>query len=890
MSKWFQGRSDDDFRAEVDEHLAEETERQIRQRGLDRDDARFAARRTFGNVLGAVERFHESRPWAWTDRARQHVRYACRALAAHPAFSLTAISSLGVGVGFMTAIFTIFYALSFRTLPVRDGDALVNVYQQLHGQYDRGVHGVSSMISYLEYQNYEAAIDSARRRGGGAVTSATVYAQTEFAAETRAGKVYGEYVACNYFDVLRVRLTRGRGFTADECAHPGDAPVLVMSHEMWQGEYASDSGIVGRVVRVNQTPMTVIGVAEPGFGGLTFLKTGVWVPVTFEPVIDHGRDSISTRDWSWMIMAARLAPGASVKEAEAQLAVAARQRDQHLFPGRTTSVYVTKAALLNFPEARKQGAVIALMVVVLGAVLVAMVCANIMNLLLARGLARRREIGIRLAIGASRTRLIEQLLTEALLIALLGGAVGYALAYLLPGVVPRLVPVPDLQIDLRPDGNILVVALALSAITAVVFGLVPALHATDMDLVAASRGAMKTRRAGGQVRTSRLRGAIVAIQVAGSALLLIVSSLFVRAARHAASVNPGYRVGGVVAFGLNMQQLGYTSDRRRAVYDLVRDRIAASPDVDGVGLVWPLPLLGRRSEPIEPLGREKRPQLDNVSMASLTSGAFEALGLRMVAGRAYTDAEARASANSTPAVVSEALARMLVPDGTGLGAQFRINGRVYVVSGVAANARYTSLANETEAFVYLPPNIEARTGRAEDLHFIVRTRGSTAQIERAFPQWMRELDPNLVVNTQRLQERVDMELQPVRIASMVAGAVGTLAMFLALVGIYGVVSYAVSQQTRDIAIRQALGATRRAVVQLVLRQGSRPIVIGLVIATGVSLMVGQVIRKLLFGVSPMDPVSYAVVVVALLLASALAMYGPARKAIRISPATALRED
>ncbi|HJQ19648.1 MAG TPA: ABC transporter permease, partial [Gemmatimonadaceae bacterium] len=876
-------RSDDDFRSEIDTHLEEETERQMRQRGLDPRSARFAARKAFGNVLGAVERFHESRRIAWMERVSQHVRYAFRALVQRPAFSLTAIASLGIGIGFMTAIFTIFYALSFRALPVRDADGLVNVYQQLHGRFDRGVHGVGSMVSYPEFQSYMAAIDSARAHGGGAVVNATVYSQQEFAAETRAGKVYGEYVACNYFSVLHVRIARGRGFTPDECAHVGDPSVVVLSHAMWAREYGSDSSIVGRVVRVNQVPMTVVGVAEPGFGGLTFVSSSVWIPVTLEPTMDHGADSIATRDWSWMIMAARLAPGAGIKEAEAQLQLTATQRDEHLFPGRQTQVYVTKAALLNFPEARTQGALIASLVVLLGVVLVVMVCANIMNLLLARGISRRREIGIRLAIGASRARLIEQLLTESTLIAFLGGAAGYALAYLLPGLVPRLIPIPDLQINLVPDARILVTTLVLAMLTAIVFGLVPALHATNLDLVSASKGAMQTRR--GQVRTSRLRSAIVGVQIAGSALLLIVSTLFVRAARHAANVDPGYAVDNVVSFGLNLQQLGYSPSRTAATYEELRARIAASPGVDGVGLVWPLPMLGRRSESVQIPGKSQ--DVDNISMASASAGVFQAFALRFVDGRAYTDAEASASSDARPAVVSQAMAKLITPTGRAVGLQFQINHAPYVVVGVVADARYTSLGNEGEPFIFLPP---MRSGRAEELRVLARTRGAPAQLERAVPQWVREMDPNIVVDAERLSSRMDLALKPVRIASMVAGAVGMLAMFLALVGIYGVVSYAVSLQTREIAIRQALGATRRTVLRLVMRQGSRPIVIGLVTATVLALGLSRVIRNLLFGVSPIDPLSYGAVIGLLLLAAAIAMVGPARRATRISPAAVLRED
>jgi predicted permease len=644
---------------------------------------------------------------------------------------------------------------------------------------------------------------------------------------------------------------------------------------------------VGHRVRINQVPFTVIGVAPPRFMGMTILGASAWIPVTMQPAVDHGRDSLVVRDWSWMIMAARLAPGASIAQARAQLSVAAAQRDKAVDPKRETEVDVSRAALLNFPEVRQQGGLAAGFITLLGAVLVAMVCANIMNLLLARGVSRRREIGIRLAIGASRGRLIEQLLTESVLIALLGGALGFGLAYVLPPLLPRLVPVPDIQLDLAPDGHILLATIAVALLAAIVFGLVPALHATNMDLVSASKGAMSTRD--GHVRTSRLRSTIVGVQIAGSALLLIVSALFVRAASHAALVDPGYTTENVVSFKLNLENLGYSRERQRATLALLREKIGATPGVEAQGLVWPLPLLGRRSEPVTRLSGngEGGAEIPDVAMASITPGVMDALRIRIIKGRNLTDAEAQGTGDQHAAIVSESLARLLVPDGNALGSAFRVSDRTYVVTGIAADTRYVSLGRDHETFVYMP----APQGPQEPmLNILARTSGSPSELERLVPRWAKEIDPSIVVETQRMSERVELELKPIKLASTIAAAIGTLAMFLALVGIYGVVSYAVSQQTRDIAIRQALGATRGSVMQLVLRQGSRPVVIGLAVATAIALGLAQLIRKLLYGISPLDPFAYAGVLVLLIAASLLAMYGPARRATRISPATALRED
>jgi predicted permease len=884
MPRWWKGkRSDRDFREEIESHLDLEADRQATQRGLDPRDARYAAQRAFGNVTRAQERFYESQRWAWAERLRQHLRYAVRALRARPGFSVATIVTLAVGIGFNTAIFTAFYAVAFRDLPVRDADRLVNVYQVFGGQYGRNVHGVPSMISYPEYQAYMAAIDSTRAHGG-ALTSGAVYASVDLAFDrSRTGAARGEYVSCNYFQVLGTRMTLGRGFAADECRNIGEPAVVVLSHWTWTRDLSSDSSVIGQVVRLNQIPFTVVGVAEPRFGGLTFLSSDVWLPVSMQPAVAHGGDSIVVRDWSWLTMAARLAPGGTVAAARAQLAVVARRRDA-LYSGRETRAFVAKGALLNFPEARAKGALAAGLIAALGALVVAMVCANIMNLLLARGIARRREMGIRLAIGASRARLIEQLLAESVLLAFIGGVLGFTLAYALPLLLPRLIPLPGLQLDLSPDGRVLAFSVIVSLVTAVAFGLVPALQTTGVDLVSATKGGMSAGKR--QIRPARLRGVVVGVQVAGSALLLIIAALFIRAASRAATVDPGYATGNVVSFGFNMSQLGYSPDRMRATYDALRDRIAAVPGVESVALASPLPLLGRRSDTVEPepASAPRQASIDNVAMASVSGSYLATMQIPLIAGRAFSDAEIpQDTASDLPIVMSQSLATMLWGNNAALGKAIRMGNRRFVIIGIAADTRAVSLA-ATTPFVYLPAIRDNR------LRIVARVRGSMLELERMVPRWAEELDPSLVVEGQRFSERIALELTPARLSSAVAATMGGLTMLLALVGIYGVVSYAVSQRTRDIAIRLALGATQNGVVRLMVRQGSRAVVVGLLVGIAAAVGVAQIIRGFLLGVSPLDPVAYVGMAATLLIAALAAMYAPARRAARVNPALTLREE
>lgn len=584
-------------------------------------------------------------------------------------------------------------------------------------------------------------------------------------------------------------------------------------------------------------------------------------------------------------MAARLAPGGTIERARAELSVSARQRDA-LFLGRITQVYVAKGALFNFPELRTHVGPVAALIALLGALVVAMVCANLMNLLLARGIARRREIGIRLAIGASRARLIEQLLSESTLLALLGGVLGFAIAYALPPLVPRLVPDTGLQLNLRPDGRVLGFSIIASVFTAIVFGLVPALQATSVDLVSAAKGGMSFGNR--HIRPSRVRAFVVGAQVAGSALLLIVASLFIRAAARAATASPGYATDPIVSFGLNLSQLGYTNERARVIVETLRDRIAALPGVEAVALASHLPLLGRSTNPMRADGAadSAKYRVDDGAFVSVSGSYLATMQIPMVSGRSFTDADVKAAGGGDkPVVISQALANRLWPGQPAVGKRMLAGSDRHLVTGVAADVQAVTLGQNTP-FAYVP----AVAGEDQALRLVARVKGPMNQLEQLVPKWAHEIDRAIVVDGQRMSERVALEATPARLTSAVAATMGALAMLLALVGIYGVVSFAVMQHTREIAVRLALGSSERGVVKLMMRQGSMPVVIGLGVGLAASVVMGLVIKEFLLGVSPFDPVAYLTIGPLLLAAAFLAMYVPARRAARVDPAMPLRED
>ena len=869
---------DEEFSFHVDMETAENV-----RRGMSEADARRAALIRFGGRQRFREETQDAERWLWLERWGQHLRYAVRAMRRQPAFSIAAILTLGLGIGFNTALFSIFYSLGFRAFDVRDGHRLVNVYHVLEGERGRPVHGFSEMISWQDFQAHAAAIRSDNSR----IESAAVYATTELTLTAQSSAaVRGQWVSCGYFTTLGVRVAMGRGFAEDECARAGEPALAVLSHAAWMRHLGGDSTVVGRRVRINQTAFTIVGVAEPGFDGLTLQAADVWLPVTMQMSVDRGqgRDSLFVADWSWLVMVARLAPGATADDARAQLAVTARQRDR-LFPGRQTRVVVNRGALLNFPEARDRATMVAALFGVLGALVVVMICANLMNLLLARGLARRREIGIRLAVGASRRRLVEQLLVESGLLAIIGGSLGFAMAFLLPALVPKLLPVP-LQFDLSPDGRVLVFTAIVSLATAVVFGLVPAWRATRVDLVSAFKGGTSGWRR--DIHPSRLRSAIVGVQVAGSALLLIVAALLVRAARHGSTIDLGYTIEDVASFELNLPMLDYSADRARTTYQTLVQGLERTPGVQAVSLASPLPLLGRRSDMFRDADA---PELEaiNASMVSATGSHFATLEIPLVAGRAFTDAEVAAAgiAGEQPVVISRAFGRMLAGEASPIGKRLTMGGARYRVVGVAIDAHVTALGAPDVPFVYLP----AHPGRDQELYLLVRAaRSSLASVERLVPQLAAAIDPSIVVKSQRLSDRLALELMPARISSAVAGTMGALTLLLALIGIYGVVSYAVAQRTRDIAVRRALGANDSSVVRLMMRQGSGSVVIGLVIGAAVAMAASRALRGVLFGVSPLDALSFGAAIAALLVTAAIATYVPARRASRVDPARILRED
>ncbi len=873
-------RSPSDFREEIEAHLALEARALERERGLSADEALREARRRFGNAAAAHDRFAESRRMRSAARVAQHVTYAVRMLGRQPGFAVAAIATLAIGIGLLTSGFTLFYGFLFRPLPVHDADRLVHIDQQWVERAPGTMMGgaTHSWDDYLVYRDLP-------RPAARALASIAVYTPRSFAvAGLGAGvgeEVDGALVSCDYFATAGARPAIGRMFMPDECEHPGDGDVVVVGHRLWTRHFGADSSVVGRTVRINNVPVTVVGVAEPAFAGVLVEREELWIPATLAPTLAHGRDSMIVHpDAVWLRMIGRLAPGATPEQAGEELRIAARGLDERSANGE--GLVRVRPARYAYFDAGGSDERISVMFVLLGIVVVLMACVNVMNLLLARAVARRREIGIRLAVGASRARLIEQLLVESVVLALAAGVVGFGLAHVVPGIVRVVEPVREFQVNLVPDAVVLGFALLLALATVLLFGLAPALQATGVELTSAMRGAFAFGAR--SIRLAQVRTAMVACQIAGSTLLLVMTGLLMRSALATTAVDPGIDPRNVFSASLGLSRLGYGEESARAVHEQLVERLVASPGVVSVATADYLPLGGGGVERITP---EAGPGAATTGVLlfynRVSSTYLETLRLPLLRGRTFTDAEARSS-EPVPSVVSATAARQLWPEADALGRLFRLRGRLYRVVGIAGDAGVATQQRMVLTIAYLPAD------RAPYATIIARTSGATTPVAAAVTEWARVLDPAIVVRTETMEDRLDRLLAPSRIRAGLAATLGVIALLLAVVGIYGVVSFATTQRRREVAVRMALGATRVRVVALMMRQGAWATGIGLGIGILLAAAASHAMRSMLYGIGPLDPLSYAAMGGAMLAAAAVAMFLPSRRAARVDPARELREE
>ena len=805
----------------------------------------------------------------------QDLRYALRALRKSPLFSVVAVLTLGLGIGANTTIFTWLEGVVLRPLPVvRDYDRLVLVIT-------RGPENARWSFSIPDWQDVARA---ATLIEGPAINNAVpVSVRTSGQAE----RAWGEVVSANYFDVLGIHPFLGRGLLPAEDSALGAHPVVVLAYGYWQRKFAGDPGVVGRTVSINGHPLTVVGVMPPRFGGKSAgVQFDLWLPLSMVGVATGTPRQYTERQWQTYDAFARLKPGVTFAQADAEMRKIGRDLA-------TTYVHEdgnTGRELLPMRDDYVQAIFRPALVAVLGitAVVLLIACANVANLLLARAASRRREMGIRLALGARRAALVRQLMVESCVVAVLGGGLGLLIASWGGGLLAALLPpvAYPVNLEMHLDARVLLFSLAVTLGTVILFGAVPALQGSRPDLVPA----LKDGTAAAGRSHGILRGTLMVAQLAFSVVALVAAGLFARSLRAGEHVDAGYRAPDrVLLVSTDLFLAGYTPSRGRVAAEQLLQRVQALPGVASASFadIVPLGFGGDNSAGAEI--QDYVPQKDeNMAIQDVTIAPryFETIGTPIIEGREFTPQDD--SGAMKVAIVNEAFAKRYWPGQDPVGRWIDISGSGRrVIVGVAATSKYKHLNESPIPYVFLPL---AQSYDAQ-VALLIRSSGDpkllTAPVRRAFAAF----DPNLpFLDVRTFAEHMEAAVYFMRVGALMLGLFGALAVVLTTMGIYSVVAYSVSQRTREIGIRTALGATRRDILSLVLGHGMRLAAAGVVIGSILALGVARLLSSQLFGVGAGDPPTYAAIAALLAAVALVASWLPARRAARVDPMVALRTE
>ena len=815
--------------------------------------------------------------------------YGVRQIWRQPGVAAAAIVSLALGIGLNTTLFSVANAVLLRGSLVAEPDRLVEIYTGLREDFPQ------LTTSYPDFRDIERSADAFAGLAGNA------YVRGVLSTGDRPELVTGEAVTANYFDVLGIRVSPGRPFRSEEGTAPGAAPVAVLSHGLWQRRFGSRPSIVGERINLSGLEYTIVGVAPTGFTGtIPGIPTDLWVPVTMvESLVfsgvqtsadnDPGTTRLDRRGTRWLFVKGRLAVGRTVEEARAQVdTIVARLRGAYPVTNEKVTASVLPASSIRFHpmlDGYVKAATAGLFAPVGLVLLIA--CANVANLLLARGAVRRREFAIRAALGAGRGRLLRLLLCEGLVLAVAGGMLGVLIAWwavrALSGFGTDVFPMP-ISFDFSIDGSVLAFAMVVSLVTSLVFGLAPAWSSSKPELVPALKASPDLgRRSGGA-----LGSALVVGQLALSLVLLVAGALLARGLLTARGRDLGYDPRFISSLSFNLQMNGYDTDRAAVLHDHALEAVRALPGVTAASTASRLPLAPDINITGIRVPGHHAPQDDEslVDVVSVGVDYFTAVGVPLVSGRAFSaDDIAR---HRHVAIVNQTMARLFWADGQAVGGRVYTDGygsEPYEILGVARDHKVRSIGEPPRPYLHLPD------GPSRAVGLIVRT---TTPAESALPmlrQALWALEPNIVFTEDVPAAQVaDSTVAPTRIAALVIGAFGALALALASVGLYGVVSYSVSRRTREVGVRMALGATRGQVLRLVLFQGGRLALAGVALGALAAAGVGRVLESLLYGVSRFDPIAFVAAAGLLMLVAIAANLVPAWSASRVDPLRALRSE
>ena len=814
------------------------------------------------------------------------VRYALKWLLRSPGFAAVAVLSLGVGIGFNSALFSIVDALLFRPLPIERPDRLVDVYTK---GSDGDSYATNSYRDFLDFRAKNAVF-----------TDMLGYSPSIAAVKAgdRSRMALGEVVTGNYFALLGVKAAIGRTLLPED-DRPGASRVAVLSHRLWRRDFGGDPSALGRTLLIHGQPYTIVGVAPERFTGMVpMLQPELWTSVAWVEDVEPagiqdvvpsptGTTRLDRRGQRWLFAKGRLKDGETGARAQANLTVVMNQLAAEYPKTNEKRPVFTAMNVRIHPQADGPLLVVAAGLMIAIALVLVIACANVTNMLLARASGRRREIGIRLAIGASRSRLVRQLLTESLVLAALGAVTGITLAGLalkVIGALPLPIPIP-VALALGIDARVVAFTVAVATAAGLLAGLAPATRSTRSDLVSDLKGDALVTRAG---RRFTMRDGLVVLQTAVTLVLLVTAGLLTRSILHAQRVELGFRADGIAVLGAELGLIGYDEKKATQLVERATERIGALPGVESVSRVvrQPLTVNYNRNTIFFP---ERPPDDRGTSIdATWVDGRYlPTLSLPLLRGRNFTAADIPTSPKV--AIVNEAFVKRYWPGSDGVGRRFRSQtggGTDYEVVGIVGDYKVNTVGEAPTPYIHYALTQRDFTGNV----LLARTSGDAAALVAAMRRELLALEPNAVfLDSQPMTAQVDAALLPARVAAQTIVVVGIVATLLAAVGLYGVVAYTVGRRTREIGIRMALGAAPGGVLGMVMRQGLTLAGAGTAAGLVLAWVAARAIAAGLYGVGAFDPAAWLAAVGVLLASASLANYIPARRAARVDPSIALRQ-
>ncbi len=896
-------RAEQDLTREIASHLAL-LEDELQRRGMTPDEAQIAARQAFSGIEQVKQAHRDERSVLWLEQTSQDLKHACRALARSPGFTLVAVITLALGIGVNTTIFSAYDAVALKPLPVTDAKRVVRLERWLKSGYLGDLQYEFSYPEYVYCRDHQDVFANLVAASGPLRVLASISESNQQGANTLR-TMRGQIVSGNYFGALGVNAAIGRTFGPNEDGPSGANPVIVLSYAFWQRGFQGDRQIVGHIVRINGTAFTVVGVVPQQFTGTALLPVvpDFWAPISMQTQLVPGQNwRNQPADYRFQILA-RLRPAAGLNEAQGETDTLIHQFSTTYNPrDPTLSVTLQRTAFFgNTDDVRFQAGVATLMLIV-GMVLLA-ACANVANMMLARGAARQREISVRMALGASRSRVIRHLLTESMLLSLAGGMAGIALAMLaskllwvaIQQMLMRMLGDAFVfSLNLNPDARVLAYALGLSLVTGIVFGLSPAMQFARQDLTTALKD--EATSFGCRVGRARLRGVLVAGQVAISMLLLTSAGLLVRGLMRSETADPGFQTHGLYLLSADF---GDNPIKAAASSRQLFDRLASLRELNNVATgsapmmgTWTAPIVVKKSDTAEGAVHGR-------TLASYASETYlHTLGISLLRGRNFTGQEASSGAHVS--VISESTARRFWPAEDPIGKHFQLDehfdGKLleFEVIGVVKDVRFFNLTRTDPAHVYLATD----SATILPIMLSVKTdpQSALAAVRNTVGAYDKDLLPSLAlwnVDTMLINPRRSMS----RALAIFAAILALLALALAGTGIYGVMAYAISQRTQEIGVRMALGARPAHVLKDVALPGLRPVAAGMVIGiaggAGISAILHSTLASpessdFLYGVSYYDPLTFLGLSCFLIVVAFLASVMPARHALRVDPMIALR--